>query len=106
MVSPRPLWFIQKWMVREGKAKEHEELQQRWGSYVSSQNKQHWYLHEPLGPAGTRIFIIRFDNFSDFENFFATMDKDEENVEFVGKWHSCIEPGSYNGFFWREREIE
>jgi len=100
------LWFVQTWMVPRGKVKEHEELMKRWGSYARPQDKQHWYLSKPVGPLGSRIFILRFDSFADMEDFFVKMDEDEENVKLRDKWVSCIDPSSYEGSFWNERALE
>ena len=100
------LWFIQKWMVPKGKVMEHEELMKKWSAYATSQNKQNWYLSEPIGPIGSRIFIIRFGGFADMEDFFVKMDENEENIKLRDKWVCCIDSSSYEGFFWRERALE
>ena len=101
------IWYIQTWMVSKGKIKEHDEVQKKWYSYaITKIKKQPRSFNKLFGPVGGRVFIMEFDSFADYENFFETMFKDEENVKFQTEWLSYIDPGSWKGFFWRERALE
>lgn len=107
--QPMGMWFVQTWMVLPGKYKEHDELQKRWNAYVApkyGKTKTFRYFAKWFGPIGGRVFIIEFDSLADYEQWFETFYKDEKNVKFQEEWLTYIDPSSWQGVIWEEREVE
>jgi len=101
------IWYIETWTVSKGKVEEHDEVVKKWISYIIKKFKiQTRFFNKMFGPMGGRVGILEFENLAEFENFVKISYKDEESTKFRAEWRSYIDPGSWKGFFWREREID
>ena len=105
------LWYVQTWTVTKGKFDEHEEIMRRMQKDIHERpelDKTMEYFIKQFGPMGGRVMILKFDSLAESENFFAKIDKMENEEDFYlrKEWRECIDYNTWKGFFWVEKPLE
>jgi len=96
------LWYIQTWTVSKGKIEEHEEIMRKMKSMEMAKNMK--YFIKKWGPYGGRVMVLEFEDMTDYENFFAKVDKmeTEEDFQLRKEFWKCIDYNTWKAVFWNE----
>ena len=100
------LWYVESWVVSSGKGKEHEKRFKKWAKHQATLlDNEMKYFRKRFGPGSTRVVMTRFDNFSDFEEAFQLLNKDETNIKLRDEWSLMVSEGTWKGEFWLDLEL-
>ena len=100
--------YVQTYVVSKGKAKEHDDCIKKMYEMWKDKWKVHGARKEPKllsqrwGPMGARVFILEFDNYTDYQRFFNAISEDEEASAIREEWLTYIEPITWKAVFWNE----
>jgi hypothetical protein len=99
------LWYVESWRILRINVEEHERRFKKWAKYQASiLPNEIKYFRKRFGPGITRVVMTRFDSFTEFDEAFQLLNKDEMNIKLRDEWRLMLEEGTWKGEFWIDIE--